>query len=53
MSARDRRFFVLHFALGLDPEAVARALGISVKTVYTRKHRIRRMLQSGRRRAVA
>lgn len=54
MSPRDRRFFVLHFALGLDPESVAQALGISVKTVYTRKHRIRRMLlESPRRRAVA
>jgi len=54
MSPRDRRFFVLHFELGLGSRVVAKALGISVKTVYTRKHRIRRMLlDSPRRRAVA
>jgi len=53
MTPRDRRFFVLHFALGLDPEAVASALGISKKTVYTRVHRIRKLLLPTKRRAVA
>ena len=54
MTPRDRRFFVLHFALGLDPESVAQALGVSIKTVYTRKHRIRKILLApSRRRAVA
>lgn len=53
MTPRDRRFFVLHFALGLDPEAVAGALGISKKTVYTRVHRIRKMLLPTKKRAVA
>jgi RNA polymerase sigma-70 factor, ECF subfamily len=53
LSPRDRRFFVLHFALGLDPESVAKTLGISVKTVYTRKHRIRRLLLPAGRSLVA
>lgn len=53
MTPRDRRFFVLHFALGLNPEAVADALGISKKTVYTRVHRIRKLLLPTRRSALA
>jgi RNA polymerase sigma-70 factor (ECF subfamily) len=44
LSPRDRHFFVLHFALGLDPESVASTLGIAKRTVYTRSHRIRRFL---------
>ena len=53
LTARDRRFFILHFALGLDPESVAATLGISVKTVYTRTHRIRRLLLPVRGRPAA
>ena len=49
LTPRDRRFFVLHFALGLDPESVAATLGISIKTVYTRSHRIRRLLLPAQR----
>jgi RNA polymerase sigma-70 factor, ECF subfamily len=41
LSPRDQEFIELYFCRGLSPEQVAQALGISVKTVYSKKHKIR------------
>jgi len=41
---RDRRFVDLYFARGMAPEAVAAAMNISVKTVYSKKNKIRTKL---------
>jgi RNA polymerase sigma-70 factor (ECF subfamily) len=38
--ARDREFLALCFGRNLSVEAVAAAMGISVKTVYTKKHKL-------------
>jgi RNA polymerase sigma-70 factor, ECF subfamily len=43
-SDRDREFVTLYFQDGLSPEHVAERLGISVKTVYSKKHKIQRKL---------
>jgi RNA polymerase sigma-70 factor (ECF subfamily) len=43
-SDRDRQFVALYFGDGLSPEHVAERLGISVKTVYSKKHKIQRKL---------
>jgi RNA polymerase sigma-70 factor, ECF subfamily len=40
-SDKDRQFVTLYFEEGLEPEQVARLMGISVKTVYSKKHKIR------------
>ncbi len=40
LSARDRDFVHLYFEQGLDAELIARTMNISVKTVYTKKHKI-------------
>jgi RNA polymerase sigma-70 factor (ECF subfamily) len=45
LSERDREFVDLHFRQGLEPEDVAERMGISVKTVYTKKHKIRDRLE--------
>lgn len=45
LSDRDREFMTLYFGQGLTPEAVAEKMGISVKTVYTKKHKIRNRLE--------
>jgi RNA polymerase sigma-70 factor, ECF subfamily len=45
LSARDREFMGLYFGQGLSPEEVAHKMGISVKTVYTKKHKIRSKLE--------
>lgn len=51
-SAKDRLFVALYFDQGLDAEEVAKRMNISVKTVYSKKHKIRtrleRMLQRER-----
>ncbi|PIE06245.1 MAG: RNA polymerase subunit sigma, partial [Sorangium cellulosum] len=51
-SAKDRFFVALYFDQGLDAEEVSRRMNISVKTVYSKKHKIRirleRMLQRDR-----
>ena len=44
MPAKDRQFVTLYFQDGLSPEHVAERLGISVKTVYSKKHKIQRKL---------
>jgi RNA polymerase sigma-70 factor (ECF subfamily) len=43
-SKKDRRFVQLYFADGLEPEEVAREMGISVKTVYSKKNKVRTKL---------
>ena len=43
-SDKDRQFVALYFGDGLTPEHVAERLGISVKTVYSKKHKIQRKL---------
>jgi RNA polymerase sigma-70 factor, ECF subfamily len=42
---KDRTFVSLYFGQGLDPEVVARHMSISLKTVYTKKHKIRAHLR--------
>jgi RNA polymerase sigma-70 factor (ECF subfamily) len=46
LSERDREFMTLYFGQGLSPEAVAAKMGISIKTVYTKKHKIRSKLEA-------
>jgi RNA polymerase sigma-70 factor (ECF subfamily) len=43
-SDKDRQFVALYYGDGLSPEHVAERLGISVKTVYSKKHKIQRKL---------
>lgn len=45
-SAKDQQFVHLYFGKGLGAEQVADRMGISVKTVYTKKHKIRQRLES-------
>jgi len=45
LSIRDRDFVRLYYVDGLSPEAVAEAMRISVKTVYSKKHKIRARLE--------
>ena len=45
-SERDQQFVLLYYGEGLTPEAIASTLGISVKTVYSKKHKIRARLES-------
>jgi len=43
---KDRAFIQLYFGEGLAPETVAERLNISVKTVYSKKHKIQARLQT-------
>jgi RNA polymerase sigma-70 factor, ECF subfamily len=43
---KDRAFIQLYFGEGLAPESVAEKLSISVKTVYSKKHKIQARLQA-------
>lgn len=43
---KDRAFIQLYFGEGLAPELVAQRLHISVKTVYSKKHKIQARLQA-------
>jgi len=45
-TSKDREFVELYFGEGLGPDEVARRMGISVKTVYSKRHKIQRRLQS-------
>ncbi|MDM7914139.1 MAG: sigma-70 family RNA polymerase sigma factor [Candidatus Eisenbacteria bacterium] len=45
LPGRDRDFVQLYYLDGLSPEAVAEAMPISVKTVYSKKHKLRTRLQ--------
>ncbi len=44
LSEKDREFMVLYYGEGLEAEQVAVEMGISVKTVYSKKHKIRTRL---------
>jgi RNA polymerase sigma-70 factor (ECF subfamily) len=44
-SAKDREFVQLYYVDGLSPEQVAEEMQISVKTVYSKKHKIRCRLE--------
>jgi RNA polymerase sigma-70 factor, ECF subfamily len=52
-SEKDREFMELYFGEGLSPEEVASRMNISVKTVYSKKHKIQSRLEEmmGRRAA--
>lgn len=54
-SDKDRAFAELYFAEGKDPAAIAEELQISVKTVYSKKHKIQSKLEAllGRSTAMA
>ena len=43
-SARDRRFMELYYGRGMAPADVAKLMNISVKTVYSKKNKIRKRL---------
>ena len=45
-SEKDRRFVELYYARGLLPEEVAAAMRISVKTVYSKKNKLRTRLEA-------
>ena len=44
-SEKDRTFMVLYYGRGLEAEEVAAQMRISLKTVYSKKHKIRAHLQ--------
>lgn len=44
-SEKDQTFVRLYYMDGLSPEEVAREMSISVKTVYSKKHKIRSRLE--------
>jgi RNA polymerase sigma-70 factor (ECF subfamily) len=44
-SSKDRRFVKLYYVDGMSPEEVADEMQISVKTVYSKKHKIRCRLE--------
>jgi RNA polymerase sigma-70 factor, ECF subfamily len=50
-SARDRTFAALYFGEGLDPVIIAQRMKISVKTVYSKKHKIQARLEAMQRAA--
>ena len=54
-SEKDRQFMDLYFGEGLEPEEVAERMQISVKTVYSKKHKIQSKLEAllGRTRLAA
>lgn len=45
-SAKDQQFVELYFGEGLEPEQIAEVMNISVKTVYSKKHKIQSRLES-------
>jgi RNA polymerase sigma-70 factor (ECF subfamily) len=45
-SAKDRAFATLYFGEGMEPTEIARTMNISVKTVYSKKHKIQSRLES-------
>jgi RNA polymerase sigma-70 factor (ECF subfamily) len=44
-SAKDQEFVALYFGEGLEPEQIALRMRISVKTVYSKKHKIQTRLE--------
>jgi len=53
LSPRDREFVKLYFIDGRSPQEVAEALGMNVKSGYTKKHRLTRHLRDALRGRVA
>ncbi len=53
LSERDREFVELYFGEGLAPEQISERMGINLKTVYTKKHKITARLESLAARACA
>ncbi|MEQ9498769.1 MAG: sigma-70 family RNA polymerase sigma factor [Deltaproteobacteria bacterium] len=45
-SARDRRFVELYFVEAMAPDAIANEMGVSVSTVYSKKAKIKKRLES-------
>jgi RNA polymerase sigma-70 factor (ECF subfamily) len=45
LSTREREFMKLYFGEGLEPEEIAERMSISVKTVYTKKHKLQARLE--------
>ena len=45
-SDKDREFITLYYGEGLEPELISLRMGISVKTVYSKKHKIRSRLEA-------
>ncbi|MDF2693282.1 MAG: hypothetical protein K0S65_1665 [Labilithrix sp.] len=45
-SEKDRTFAALYFGEGMDPQDIADKMKISVKTVYSKKHKIQSRLES-------
>jgi RNA polymerase sigma-70 factor (ECF subfamily) len=45
-SDKDREFITLYYGEGLEPEQIAERMRISVKTVYSKKHKIRSRLEA-------
>lgn len=45
-SDKDQEFITLYYGEGLEPEQIAERMGISVKTVYSKKHKIRSRLEA-------
>jgi RNA polymerase sigma-70 factor (ECF subfamily) len=45
-SDKDRTFAALYFGEGMDPVDIAERMNISVKTVYSKKHKIQSRLES-------
>lgn len=45
-SEKDREFVTLYFGEGLDVEQIAERMRISVKTVYTKKHKIQSRIEA-------
>lgn len=45
LSLRDQEFIALYYGQDLDPEQTAQQLGISVNTVYSKKHKIRARIE--------
>lgn len=45
-SEKDRTFAELYFGEGMDPQDIADRMNISVKTVYSKKHKIQSRLES-------
>lgn len=46
MSEKDREFIALYYGEGLEPVEVAARMSISVKTVYSKKHKIQSRLEA-------
>ena len=45
-SEKDRTFAVLYFGEGMSPDEIALRMNISVKTVYSKKHKVKARLES-------